>query len=90
MPVFTAFGWAGQETAINYALDQLELFIHTLHNNLSRQARVDLPFAGLSRTNRSVYIAAEELPEEDLHLAFFCPAVKPGDAAGHHQSKGAG
>ena len=90
MPVFTAFGWAGQETAINYALDQLELFIHTLHNNLSRQARVDLPFAGLSRTNRSVYIAAEESPEEDLHLAFFCPAVKPGDAAGHHQSKGAG
>ena len=39
MPVFTAFGWAGQETAINYALDQLEQFIHLLHNNLSRQAK---------------------------------------------------
>lgn len=71
MPVFTAFGWAGQETAINYALDQLEQFIHLLHNNLSRQAKGDLPFAGLSRVNQSVYIAASEVPEEDLHIAFF-------------------
>ena len=71
MPVFTAFGWAGEETAINYALDQLEQFVHLLHNNLSRQAKGDLPFAGLSRANRSVYIAAGEAPEEDLHIAFF-------------------
>ena len=65
MPVFTAFGWAGQETAINYALEQLELFINALHNNLSRQARADLPFAGLSRTNRSVFLAADETTEAD-------------------------
>ncbi|MCB9008479.1 MAG: hypothetical protein H6656_14095 [Ardenticatenaceae bacterium] len=71
MPVFTAFGWAGEETAINYALDQLEQFVHLLHANLSRQAKGDLPFAGLSRANRSVYISAAEAPEEDLHLAFF-------------------
>ncbi|MCB8946859.1 MAG: hypothetical protein H6653_02480 [Ardenticatenaceae bacterium] len=71
MPVFTAFGWAGEETAINYALDQLEQFVHLLHNNLSRQAKGDLPFAGLSRANQSVYIAASEVPEEDLHIAFF-------------------
>ncbi len=71
MPVFTAFGWAGQETAINYALDQLEQFIHLLHNNLSRQAKGDLPFAGLSRSNQSVYISASEAPEDDLHIAFF-------------------
>lgn len=71
MPVFTAFGWAGQETAINYALDQLEQFIHLLHNNLSRQAKGDLPFVGLSRVNQSVYIAASETPEEDLHIAFY-------------------
>ncbi|MEZ4590819.1 MAG: hypothetical protein R3D55_06710 [Chloroflexota bacterium] len=71
MPVFTAFGWAGQETAINYALDQLEQFIHLLHNNLSRQAKGDLPFAGLSRSNQSVFISATEAPEEDLHIAFF-------------------
>jgi hypothetical protein len=71
MPVFTAFGWAGEETAINYALDQLELFVHSLHNNLSRQAKGDLPFAGLSRANQSVYISANETPEADLHLAFF-------------------
>lgn len=71
MPVFTAFGWAGEETAINYALDQLEQFVHLLHNNLSRQAKGDLPFAGLSRANRSVYISASETPEDDLHIAFF-------------------
>ncbi len=71
MPVFTAFGWAGEETAINYALDQLELFIHALHNNLSRQAKGDLPFAGLSRANKSVYLAAKEVPEADLHIAFY-------------------
>ncbi len=71
MPVFTAFGWAGEETAINYALDQLEQFVHLLHNNLSRQAKGDLPFAGLSRANQSVYISASEAPEEDLHIAFF-------------------
>jgi hypothetical protein len=71
MPVFTAFGWAGEETAINFALDQLEQFVHVLHNNLSRQAKGDLPFAGLSKANQSVYISASEAPEEDLHLAFF-------------------
>jgi hypothetical protein len=71
MPVFTAFGWAGEETAINYALDQLEQFVHSLHNNLSRQAKGDLPFAGLSRANQSVYLSASEAPEEDLHIAFF-------------------
>jgi hypothetical protein len=71
MPVFTAFGWAGEETAINFALDQLEQFVHVLHNNLSRQAKGDLPFAGLSKANQSVYITASEAPEEDLHLAFF-------------------
>jgi hypothetical protein len=71
MPVFTAFGWAGEETAINYALDQLEQFVHLLHNNLSRQAKGDLPFAGLSRANQSVYISANEVPEADLHIAFF-------------------
>lgn len=71
MPVFTAFGWAGEETAINFALDQLEQFVHLLHNNLSRQAKGDLPFAGLSRVNRSVFLAADESPESDLHIAFF-------------------
>ena len=71
MPVFTAFGWAGEETAINYALEQLELFAHSLHNNLSRQAKGDLPFAGLSRANQSAYISANESPEEDIHIAFF-------------------
>ena len=26
MPVFSAFGWSGEETAINFALDQLQMF----------------------------------------------------------------
>jgi hypothetical protein len=71
MPVFTAFGWAGEETAINYALEQLEQFVHALHNNLSRQAKGDLPFVGLSRASKSVYISAKETSEADLHIAFY-------------------
>ena len=34
MPVFTAFGWAGEETAQKYAYSQLEQFIALLHANL--------------------------------------------------------
>jgi len=45
MPVFTAFGWAGEETAIKFALEQLELFIQQLHAGLSKGAREMKPRA---------------------------------------------
>lgn len=71
MPVFTAFGWAGEETAINYALDQLEIFIRRLHADLSAPARAELPVAGISRGDQCVYLAAESEVEEGVHIMFY-------------------
>lgn len=70
MPVFTAFGWAGEETAIQFALSQLELFINNLHAKLPRSVRDILPFRGLSQVDRNVYLAAEKEPEKGLHIVF--------------------
>lgn len=62
MPVFTAFGWAGEETALNYALAQLEEFIARLHASLPRDVQTRLPFFGLDRNSQSVYLAANKEP----------------------------
>jgi hypothetical protein len=70
MPVFTAFGWAGQETAINYALEQLELFARSLHGSLTREGLFYFPYAGLSRMHNSAYLAAEEAFMEDVYISF--------------------
>ena len=48
MPVFSAFGWAGEENALKYALSQLQLFIESLYLRLPADARDDLPAFGLS------------------------------------------
>lgn len=60
MPVFAAFGWAGEETAINFALEQLEQFINDVYAVLSRDARNLFPYHGLDRTSQIAYIASEE------------------------------
>lgn len=70
MPVFTAFGWAGEEQALEYALTQLEQFIRSVHTRLSRRAQTNLPFFGLDRDGRVVYLAADQNPEEDVYIAF--------------------
>lgn len=70
MPVFTAFGWAGEENALKFALSQLEQFIQQLHASLPHSARVDFPYYGLSVENRTVYLAAESETEKDMHIAF--------------------
>lgn len=71
MPVFTAFGWAGEETAIQFALEQLETFIQQLHAGLSREARGILPHAGLNNETQSVYLAGAEEVETDIYISFF-------------------
>ncbi len=71
MPVFTAFGWAGEETAIKFALEQLENFIQQLHANLSPDARAIFPYAGLNNEAQSVYLAAAEEIETDVFISFF-------------------
>ncbi|MBX3060374.1 MAG: hypothetical protein KF770_28280 [Anaerolineae bacterium] len=70
MPVFAAFGWAGQDAAVNFALDQLESFIRTLHARLPRSVQAEFPYAGLSRANQTVYLAAKDDVESDMHVLF--------------------
>ncbi|RMH02422.1 MAG: hypothetical protein D6706_00105 [Chloroflexi bacterium] len=71
MPVFAAFGWAGEEAAIKFALSQLELFIRELHVHLPREMREKLPYYGLNREMQSVFLAADEQTERDAYVAFF-------------------
>ena len=70
MPVFTAFGWAGEEAAQKYAYSQLEQFIALLHTNLSANLQTEMIYYGLSTEDQSVYLAAAENVEEDAHIAF--------------------
>lgn len=70
MPVFTAFGWAGEETALQFALSQLELYIGALHDKLPRTVQMKLPNYGLSQINKNVYLAANQDVESDIHLVF--------------------
>lgn len=70
MPVFTAFGWAGEEAAIKYALTQLEVFIQEVHRALPRNLQERFPFYGLSREDQSVYLATNEAIEEDAFITF--------------------
>ena len=70
MPVFSAFGWAGQETAINFALSQMELFINALYHYLPREVQGQFPFYGLDRGSQSVYLSTTEKPDEGLYIAF--------------------
>ena len=70
MPVFTAFGWAGEEQALNFALSQLEDFISRLHAALPRRLQTHLPFFGLNRESQIVYLAANQEPEKDVYIGF--------------------
>ncbi len=70
MPVFTAFGWAGEENAIQFALSQLEIFIDTLYFNLPRVVQAHFPAHGLDKESQSAYIATSDVPEEGLVVAF--------------------
>ena len=70
MPVFTAFGWAGEETALKFALSQLELFINALHAELPAPIKNKLAFSGLSSANQNVYLSANKEVESDIHLVF--------------------
>lgn len=70
MPVFAAFGWAGEEAAIKYALSQLEVFIQEVHRALPRTLQERFPHFGLSLEDQSVYLATKEAIEEDAFITF--------------------
>jgi hypothetical protein len=75
MPVFMAFGWAGEETAIEFALSQMELFVQSLYFSLPRETQVLFPYYGLDRASKSVYLAVEEEPTKGPYIGFF---ARPG------------
>ncbi len=71
MPVFNAFGWAGEEPALKFAWSQLEMFIRLLHVNLSREAQTLLPFFGVDRESNTIYLARSQDVESDIHIVFY-------------------
>ncbi len=70
MPVFTAFGWAGEETATQFALSQLELFIQSLQVELPRPVQSIFPHSGINKMHQNVYLAAEKETEKGLHIVY--------------------
>lgn len=70
MPVFTAFGWSGEEAAINYALSQLDIFIQALHASLPRDTQVLMPNFGLDKRSQSVFLATGDKPETSTYIAY--------------------
>ncbi len=70
MPVFTAFGWAGEEAAQNYALSQLEQFVAQLHENMPPDLQSEMPFHGLRLEDRNAYLASGENVEDDAYITF--------------------
>ena len=71
MPVFSAFGWTGEEAAMNFALDQLRMFIDTLYYSLPREIQAQFPIHGVDNGAQLAYLAANEDPAKDLYIAFF-------------------
>ncbi len=71
MPVFTAFGWAGEEAAIKFALSQLEVFVGELHANLSREAKEKFSHFGLSEEHQAVYLSVKEDVFNDVYITYF-------------------
>lgn len=70
MPVFSAFGWAGEEKAIEFALSKLEVFINTLYHTLHRDVQAQFPFHGLDKASQSVYLSTHEVPDDGAYIAF--------------------
>lgn len=70
MPVFTAFGWAGEENALKYALAQMQAFIDLLYLRLPADVRGEFMTHGLSRENQNVYLATGESYDSDAYIAF--------------------
>lgn len=70
MPVFTAFGWEGEENALKYALSQLELFIESLYGRLPAPVRAEFPTFGLSGEGQNVYLATGSGYDDEAFIAF--------------------
>lgn len=70
MPVFSAFGWAGQEAAVKYALSQLELFVGRLHAALPQEFQSMFPHFGVEQDSQMVYISSDHKLESEPYFTF--------------------
>lgn len=70
MPVFAAFGWAGEENALKFALSQMQLFIDALYLRLPPEIRDEFHAHGLSQENQNVYLATGNSYDSDAYIAF--------------------
>jgi hypothetical protein len=70
MPVFTAFGWAGEETAMKFAFSQLQLFVQALHRDLPREMQAYFPHMGVDTEAQCAYLARNQDIESDLYITF--------------------
>ena len=70
MPVFTAFGWAGEATAINFALSQLEGFAKATHAALPENIQAYMPHFGLDQANQVSYLGVERAHESGAYFSF--------------------
>lgn len=68
MPVFAAFGWAGEETAIKFALEKLEQFNNDVYAVLSREVRSVFLYHGVDRQAQIAYLGSEEDAESKLFI----------------------
>lgn len=71
MPVFTAFGWAGEEQALKYALTELENFIQILHASFPRELGTLFKSHGLDTITQSAYLSVDEDPSQGLVITYY-------------------
>lgn len=71
MPVFTAFGWAGEDNAIKFAIAELEQFIASLHATLSPEARSEFPYFGIDYEATAAYLAGKRDANAGVYIAFY-------------------
>lgn len=75
MPVFNAFGWAGEETAVNFALEQMQEFVSMMQSSLSGEGRMNLPHHGLDKETQGVYVAHSLETESDVYMTYHARPV---------------
>lgn len=70
MPVFAAFGWAGEENALKFALSQMQQYIDAVYLRLPAQVRDEYSTHGLSHEYQNAFLATGDGFESEAYIAF--------------------
>lgn len=70
LPVFSAFGWAGEAQAVKYAVEQLEQFIVLTHATMGRDTQTILPHRGYDATDKSVFLGRDLETAQNLYITY--------------------